>query len=722
MSKSNRKVPELLAPAGTMEVFEAAVKAGADAVYIGTPSLNARALAKNFRWPEVAAMIDFAHNNNVKTYAAMNSLMREDEIPQAVEALALLEAFKIDGVILQDLGIYRLARKFFPQLRLHASTLLGAHNSLAVNQFSEMGFSRVVLARELTLHELKEIGRKTAAELEVFVHGALCFSYSGLCLFSSFLGGKSGLRGRCVQPCRRKYIWQGKGGKAGYLFSMNDLEAVGVVPKLIEAGIASFKIEGRMRSSQYVSSVVEAYRLLLDNPNDNHAGKEARRLLGNAMGRKTTTGYFLSSHPPEIITPHHSGNIGVFLGKAELKAGQKASLTIRSPLKIGDRVRVHHEKSGERTAFTLQKMWAGKKVLTEASENEYISLEVPVDVVVKDSFYKVDVQERKHGEKSRIKVNQAKYKNLYESVQQKKVLSILGRIDALVPVGMKNQPDKRIPFKKKGRRLGGKRGKPVSILQSDLLPLWVKIDDIRAARFLESSKFAGLIITLDEDTYRQFFRSRKILRSYKRNIKWSLPPVIDEGTLSFYGEAIRYLVEAGFNRWQIAHIGQRQFFKACKCEISGDYTLNMLNSQAVQAVYDMGVANSLALVETDKQNLFEMNGRKGKSKLGVLVYGRPPLFVARPDLEHFRYDQKFISPKGEKFILQKKWGKVHAYSENIFSLLPWLPDLKRSGVDYGVIDFSNSRLRSGYFDSLLRSVGKPLKKSYSSFNYNLTLS
>ncbi|MDH4321141.1 MAG: U32 family peptidase, partial [Desulfobulbaceae bacterium] len=258
---------ELLAPAGSIEAFEAAVAAGADAVYIGAPTLNARALAKHFGMAEIAAMVDHAHQHEVKVYVAMNSLMKEEEIPAATHALAAFEHLGVDAVIMQDLGLYHLARRHFPKLRLHASTLLAGHNSAAVRQFVKMGFQRVVLARELAIPEIAAIHRQNQVELEVFIHGALCFSYSGLCLFSSFQGGKSGLRGRCVQPCRRRYTWSGKGkggAPSGYLFSMNDLCGIDLIPQLREAGVTSLKIEGRMRSARYVEAVTAAYRMALD--------------------------------------------------------------------------------------------------------------------------------------------------------------------------------------------------------------------------------------------------------------------------------------------------------------------------------------------------------------------------------------------------------------------------------------------------------------------------
>ena len=293
MNDRKNKKPELLAPAGSINVFERAIEAGTDAVYIGAPALNARALSKDFTMAEIAAMIQFAHKNGVKLYLAANSLMKENEIPQTLETLAMLEALQPDGLIIQDLGVYHLCNKYFPRLRLHASTLLGAHNLLAVQQFENMGFKRVVMARELTVKEINSIARKSNVELEVFIHGALCFSYSGLCMFSSYLGGKSGLRGRCVQPCRRRYKWKQKGDKPGYFFSMNDLSSIDLIHKLQKAGVSSFKIEGRLRSAHYVSSVVKAYRTAIDaEVVDKNSLADARELLNQAMGRKTSQGYF----------------------------------------------------------------------------------------------------------------------------------------------------------------------------------------------------------------------------------------------------------------------------------------------------------------------------------------------------------------------------------------------------------------------------------------------
>lgn len=199
---------ELLAPAGSFPAFEAALEAKADAIYVGAPGFNARALSRDFTFAEIGSMIEQAHRSGVKVYIAMNSLVKEAELPAALDALSCFESLRPDALIVQDIGLLHLSRTYFPNLPLHASTLLSVHNSVAAAELTKLGCSRVVLAREMTIEEIAAVHRQTKAEIEVFVHGAMCFSYSGLCLFSSLHGGKSSLRGQCVQPCRRRYAWQ----------------------------------------------------------------------------------------------------------------------------------------------------------------------------------------------------------------------------------------------------------------------------------------------------------------------------------------------------------------------------------------------------------------------------------------------------------------------------------------------------------------------------------
>jgi putative protease len=704
----NTNTPELLAPAGTIEVFETAVAAGADAVYIGAPTLNARALAKNFSMAEIAAMIDHAHRRQVKVFLAMNSLVREEELPRAVRILAMIEALGADGLILQDLGLYRLARKHFPGLRLHASTLLAAHNSIAVSQLAKMGFARVVLARELTLQEINAIrAANPEVEIEVFIHGALCFSYSGLCLFSSFLGGKSGLRGRCVQPCRRRYTWSGSGSgpQSGYFFSMHDLAGLDFLTRLRSAGITSFKIEGRMRSSHYVGAVVAAYRLAMDHPDDTERLEEAAVLLEEAMGRKTTSGYFPAPEPPAAFSPEHSGNIGLFLGR--IKEGGTTQLRLQSAVKVGDRLRLHQEQSGERLAFTLKKMWKNGSSIEQSKAGALVAIKTPVAAAPGDSLFKVDTGERRARE-NRMVIKPGRFAG-----RVKKIEAGLQLGSALRPLNERRTPPASNPLRKKP---GPRQASPA-------LPWRLRIDDLRLLKQHLYPPPQQLLITIDRETFRQITQHTKLLKPHFRRLVWALPPIIEEGELGFFREAIGTLQRRGFSHFQLGHIGQLQLFagKSGKVVLSGDFTLNVLNSLAVGTLKDLGLKEIQLAIETDRDNLQRLCRRAGNG-LGLTVYATPALFTARPGPAHFRYHQPFTSPKGEKFILQRQGGLTFALPQAPFSLLGFLPELAASGLTYAVIDLSRMRLRKGALPALVRKVsGSGGRERLSTFNYLGTL-
>ena len=761
MEKQPVRNMELLAPAGTIEAFEAAVESGADAIYIGAPAFNARALARHFSLAEVAAMIDHAHRNRVKVYLAMNSLMKEEEVSKAVEELAALEALKADALIIQDLGISYLARKFFPGLRLHASTLMGAHNSLNVRQFSEMGFKRVVLAREMTLNEIGRIHKQCPVELEVFVHGAMCFAYSGLCLFSSYLGGKSGLRGRCVQPCRRRYTWgskgRGPGTPAGYLFSMNDLAGLELIPQLRQAGVSSLKIEGRMRSPQYVASGVKAYRLALDNPATPAVLAEAKELLEQAMGRKPSLGYFKKAQPTDIIAPQHSGNVGLFLGKIEKVTANRAQMTLKEPLRLGDRLRIHQEGSGERQGFTLKGLWQGKVALDKAAAGSKVQLDLPPGAKWGDSLYKVDLGERRQqGAKKGIQPGlfSKRIANLVDPRKLAQISHFLGK-PVNRPVGGKTREER--PARGKSQvpvhgqvqaQAQGRRG--ASQVQ---LPLewWLKIDDFELLKVQLPTPPSRLVITLSRQTFAQFSRQQKRLTLYRRRLVWALPPVILEDDLEFYREAIGHLRGGGYNAWQIGHVGQCLLFAvgaqvqpreagdkgpppgrkkgrqeqapAERLLLFGDYTLNVLNSMSVQALAGLGLSNVQLAIETDRQNLFDVLGHKNALPMGMTIYAQPPLFTARLASSFFKYDQPLVSPKGEVIVLKQCWGQTVVVADQPFSLLPHSTELAARGVAFGVVDLSHMRPKPDELVAAFRQSGQPGRggRRFSTFNYTGTL-
>ena len=726
---------ELLAPVGTLENFQAALDAGADAVYVGAPGLNARNLARDLRLEEIGAMIRSCHSRGKKLYVAANSLILEKELPAVIETLALLETLKPDAVIVQDLGLIRLVREFFPALTLHASTLMLAHNADTVRMLSAMGCRRVVLARELTLKEIAAIAATADVELEVFVQGAMCFSYSGLCLFSSYLGGKSGLRGRCVQPCRRRYAWQGRGGKAGagkggsYLFSMNDLSGLEVVPELRRSGIASIKIEGRLRSANYVSHVVRAYRLVLDAAENDLEGaiKTAKVLVDRAMGRTVSSGFFLSPRPKEAIAPHHSGSTGLHLGGlknlADHENGVYGVISLKEPVEIGDRLRLHFESSGERQAYTLKKLRRRNQEVqrSEAGGTAWILLpEGCGQVQGRVEVYKIDVRTETglvpgpDLETGAVKREIGKNRERL----RRHILSLQGRVRGVeedkgrLPVG--DMPRGR-GRREVGAQKGGGRGFP--------LEWWLKTDS--PGLVLGRLPFAPdrLLLTLDKDMIGQVGRIRQYLGQQSRKVIWALPPVLLGGEPGRMRTAISSLIRSGFKSFQIGHISQIALFGKERVHLHGDYTLNLMNSQAIILAGQTGLEAAQVSIEMDHDSLRDLIAGYRRSagsgvRLGLTVYGAPALFTARLAAEHFQYDRVLVSPKNESFVVCKKEGGSQTIPCRPFSLFPYSGELKEMGIQYAVVDITGQNIdKKGLQELADRMAGKGRSVRLPTFNY-----
>lgn len=390
--KSTQNRAELLAPAGSLESFFAAMEKGADAVYAGLQEFSARARAKNFSISQMERMVAYAHSLDRKVYITLNTLVKEKELPHLVDALSALTEMRADGVIVQDMAIARLVRNHFPTLELHASTQMTVHNLPGVQMLEQLGFTRAVLARELALDEVASIAAATKVEIETFVHGALCFSISGQCFFSSYLGGHSGNRGRCAQPCRRLYNHR---GKQGHYFSTSDLSAIDMIPDLVRAGVKSLKIEGRMKSAEYVASVVEAYRMVLDAPQNDlkealRAGKE---LLKYSFGRTPTKGFLASQQPDDIANPWQKGGTGRFVGQIKTIRGNRLTFETRDHLFVGDRLRAQPKSDMAGQAWTLREIYCNRKKVMEARPGSTVEVETPFRFSVGDSIYKVSSRE-----------------------------------------------------------------------------------------------------------------------------------------------------------------------------------------------------------------------------------------------------------------------------------------------------------------------------------------
>ena len=364
---------ELLAPAGNALAALAAYDAGADAIYAGLPKFNARERGENFSPEDMAKIIDYFHRGGKKVYVTLNTIVKQTELAEVAEYLAMLDEMRPDALIVQDLGILRMMREFFPSLRIHASTQMGFHNSAGLELARELGVRRVILERQITMDELRKLSR-CGMELEVFVHGALCCSLSGQCLFSSWLGGASGNRGRCKQPCRRRYF--GRNGN-GFFFSPRDLCMIEHLEELRELGIASLKIEGRLRQPDYVANAVAAYRLMLDAPADADRAKllgEARNLLSRTCGRKWSTGFYDPRPAEPLISQASIGAAGLLLGAIDEVAPGGFAFTTGKKLHVGDRVRVQPLSGEEGTAFTVTKMFVERAPSFKAKAGDRVFL------------------------------------------------------------------------------------------------------------------------------------------------------------------------------------------------------------------------------------------------------------------------------------------------------------------------------------------------------------
>ncbi len=387
-TNQNTNKPELLAPCGSLEAFFAAMESGADAVYIGLREFSARARAKNFTLGQLGRMLTIARQKGRRIYITLNTLIKEQELPQLIETLAELSQLRVDGVIVQDMAVARIARKYFPALPLHASTQMTIHNLPGVKLLEELGFERVVLARELQLADIASIASQCSAELEVFVHGALCFCVSGQCHFSSFMGGHSGNRGRCAQPCRRLYSQR---GKEGYYFSPNDLSAIELVPELAAAGVKSLKIEGRMKSADYVAKVVKAYRLMLDSSNSDQkqALATAKELLKDSFGRTPTKGFLASANPADIANPWLRGGTGRYIGEVRQFRQGRILFECRDTLQVGDRLRLQPKSDKAGQSWTLREIYQHRKSVHTARAGTLLEVACPFSPQTGDALFKV---------------------------------------------------------------------------------------------------------------------------------------------------------------------------------------------------------------------------------------------------------------------------------------------------------------------------------------------
>ena len=375
-------IPELLVPAGDFDCVRAGVQNGADCIYVGANMFSARASAKNFDLKELEQVIRYCKVRNVKTNLTLNTLLTDAEFDKAINIAKYAYEFGIDAIIVQDLGFAKFLIDHFPNLEVHASTQMSVHNLEGVLELEKLGFSRVVLSREVPINEIEYIRNNCKVDLEMFIHGALCISYSGQCLFSSLVGGRSGNRGKCAQPCRLPYkLLENHSGKTkiiddGYLLSPRDLCSLELLPRLVKLGVNSFKVEGRMKTPEYVATVTRIYRKYIDlalSDKEYVIDESDKKDLLQVFNRGGfSSGHLLSEDNQNLIYKEKSNNIGLYLGNVSNYNSNKGHITLKlnESVCIGDTITIE----GETGKYTVSELMSKNTNLKCASVRTIVKL------------------------------------------------------------------------------------------------------------------------------------------------------------------------------------------------------------------------------------------------------------------------------------------------------------------------------------------------------------
>lgn len=695
---------ELLAPAGNIESLEAAIGEGADAVYLGLKSFNARLRTTNFAWNQFEAAVESLHRQHKKIYVTVNTVCEERETERLYRFLSYLNDVGPDGLIVQDFSVMRMAQEFFPNLELHASTQMNVESSNAVKLLQDNGIKRMVLARELGLDEITKIKKETGAELEVFVHGALCVSESGLCLFSSFLGGKSANRGMCTQACRRFYKAEVPGGeKSGYYFSPCDLQLIDQIPALIEAGVDSFKIEGRMKSAEYVGSVVAAYRYVIDHYKEDKKGAIAtgKRILSSDFARSKTTYWYgfnsldegVSNAAQKILNPDQAGGTGIYLGKiASIKSPSKElSIAIRESLpehasieqknfKLatlkggnyepdpGDSIRLHRQDDTGRSSHKI-------KTVEIDEENNRRWIDIPDGFKVGDEVYLLQIKavSKRY---NRVIPNDI---SRFRKQPKDEVLPILD----LTPV----------------------KEKELSYFPEGIYAQVSSISDVFAVQGLNPVR---LILEYNSETSYDLLNHKTVLPFSKKQIFISLDPFCSAAQEDQLTNELELLIQDGYKNFVVNNLAHIQILKNQKVNMIGGPYLYTFNRWAVSWLENQEIGAFIMPYENSRRNLESTYEQNVRSRVLVPVFAYPALFRMRFKLPS-TYDFTFFQDKeGSIFKVNSTKDGSFVMPEEPFSILDKIEHISSAGFKRFLIDFSKTKVSKNQIKAINTSMSKAL--------------
>lgn len=692
---------ELLAPAGNVEALDAAIGEGADAVYLGLKSFNARMRSSNFSWREFEGAVKSLHRMGKKIYVTVNTVAEEKETERLYRFLKYLNDIGPDGLIVQDFGVVRMCQEFFPQLELHASTQMNVESAEAANLLVKEGLKRVVLARELGLEELQSVKERTKAELEVFVHGALCVSESGLCLFSSFLGGKSANRGECTQACRRLYTAESRGSEEiGYYFSPCDLQLIEQIPDLMKIGIDSFKIEGRMKSAEYVGAVTAAYRYVMDHWEGDRKGAvaEGKRILSTDFARSKTNYWYgfkdmkdgVDGAGAKILNPKQAGGTGIYLGKLNMIRSatreeheeEAAASTKEIQIKMatlhggsydpdpGDSIRIHSKDDTGRVSHKVR--------LVKTDEKGRRWIDIPAGFQVGDEVYLLQTKSM--------------------SKRYKRVL-----------------PEDLSSFRSQP---GGER---LPVLDLTPLPkgglsyfpagLYIAVSTTQDAHLVQTARPARIIVELNNETEYDFMhkdsKERPLFPTGRRNLFITLDPYLPEGGMEHFREVLSVLREKGYVNFVVNNLAQLELLRGKGCNLIAGPYLYSFNRWSASFLENQDIMAFQMPYENNEANLCRTFGtREERSRVLVPLFAYPVLFRMRFKLPE-SYDFTFFSDKqGIPFKVNSTPDGSFVMPELPFSIVEKTDQLKNAGFDRQLLDFTKTKVGKGDIKNLLNYMSR----------------
>ena len=690
---------ELLAPAGNIEALDAAIGEGADAVYLGLKSFNARLRSSNFAWNQFEAAVHSLHRMGKKIYVTVNTVCEERETERLYRFLEYLNRIGPDGLIVQDYAVIRMARQFFPQLELHASTQMNVESAAALNFLSKEGFKRAVVARELGLEEIRAIKARTNMELEMFVHGALCVSESGLCLFSSFLGGKSANRGMCTQACRRLYTADVPGGfKQGYYFSPYDMQLIEKIPDLIEAGVDSFKIEGRMKSAEYVGSVVSAYRYVIDHYKESkkEAIAAAKRMLSTDFARAKTTYWYgfkdvnegVKNAGSAILNPEQAGGTGIYLGVIDSCHEADDEVQAKAAANTPEGEEVQKVKMAYITGGSYDPDPGDSIRLHKKDDTGRVSHKVRTVQIDSNGKRWIDIP--------------AKF-NRGDSVYLLQTKAMSKRYARILPndiSSFRKQPGPdRLPILDLT---------PVEKDELSYFPsgLYVQVSTVSDLFVVQSAHPVRVILELNSETIKELKAKKTVLPFPKKQIILSLDPFLPEGIFDSVKETIEFLLEEGFSTFIANNIAHLSLLKGRKVNVIAGPYLYTFNRWAVSWLENQDVGAFISPYENNRKNLEETFDKSFRQRVMIPVFAYPALFRMRFKLPS-SYDFTFFTDKeGKEFKVNSTDDGSFVMPEIPFSIIDKTEALYSLGFSRFLIDLSKTKITKSDFRQLMTAYIK----------------